>query len=772
MAIVQISKIIHRTGANIDLPQLDTGEIGFASDTKQVYIGNDPVIHPPGSPSETTQTEILTDASVIGFNQLAGSATTTLNISSNVATGQVLVAKNAEWVNAGGTEGGLITLGNVANVKLTGGVNGYVLQTDGTGNLSWAVNGVMKYEINNVDYLVGDSQGAVKITTKTNHLLPTGATVTIMGVTGSTIQSAINNSGITLSTGGGFVATNRFYIKRLSDTTFSLYTDSNAITDPVIGSGWDDSTPYVTGTGYALGFVSPSGTVTPGGSNTQIQFNDSSSFGGTTNLTFNKTTGVLTVGGNVVASTVTGNIRGNFDGRVGFFTPNTGAFTSITASTTLTATGNVTGGNIKTVGIGNIGTLVVTGTSTLANASIANVKSDHILYANGTPWPIGTGYTSVAGSNTQIQFNNQGQFYGTANLVFDITSNTLTATKIISNGVGLTNLTGANVTGQVGNALVAGTIYTNAQPNITSVGTLTSLAITGNVTSGNANLGNIAIANFFSGNASLLSSITGSNVSGAVTYATTANSVAGANVSGSVAQATYAGTANSVSWSNVASKPSFATVATSGSYTDLSSTPSIPAAQIQSDWNVTDNTLKSYIVNKPSIPAAQIQSDWTQATTGALDYIKNKPTIPDAQIQSDWTQTNNSLKDFIKNKPATGVSPQVLLYNQDNIERTLALTDAGKHIYIKSDSGLYSANIVVPRHFSIAFTIGTKIDVINSPLSATDSNIKLEDDTITSMFLAGYESPSISDNPIVIKPGEIAHLLKVENDVWIVERKR
>jgi hypothetical protein len=59
--------------------------------------------------------------------------------------------------------------------------------------------------------------------------------------------------------------------------------------------------------------------------------------------------------------------------------------------------------------------------------------------------------------------------------------------NIIGNGQALTGLAGGNVTGQVGNALVAGTVYTAAQPNITSVGTLTSLAVTGNVTGGNLN---------------------------------------------------------------------------------------------------------------------------------------------------------------------------------------------------------------------------------------------------------------------------------------------
>lgn len=51
-------------------------------------------------------------------------------------------------------------------------------------------------------------------------------------------------------------------------------------------------------------------------------------------------------------------------------------------------------------------------------------------------------------------------------------------------------------------AVLAQTVSNAAQPNITSVGTLTSLTISGNLTSGNANLGNIVIANTFTGNLS------------------------------------------------------------------------------------------------------------------------------------------------------------------------------------------------------------------------------------------------------------------------------
>jgi len=112
---------------------------------------------------------------------------------------------------------------------------------------------------------------------------------------------------------------------------------------------------------------------------------------------------------------------------------------------------------------------------TFANVAAGNVLTDNLLYANGDPYTLGGG-----GSST---------------------------------------IDGANVTGQVANALIAGTVYTNAQPNITSVGTLSSVDITGNITSGNASLGNLVVANYFSGNGSLLTSIAGSNVVGQVANA-------------------------------------------------------------------------------------------------------------------------------------------------------------------------------------------------------------------------------------------------------------
>ena len=155
----------------------------------------------------------------------------------------------------------------------------------------------------------------------------------------------------------------------------------------------------------------------------------------------------------------------------------------------------------------------------------------------------------------------------------------------------------------VSDSAIAGSVYTNAQPNITSVGTLSGLVVAGNITP-SANIlydlgnttnrfndlylagtsivlgdqtitsnatttsftGNIVATNFvgpvsgiLSGDGGNISNITGANVSGAVSFATTANAVAGANVSGAVAFAT---TANAVAGANVSGTVASATLAT------------------------------------------------------------------------------------------------------------------------------------------------------------------------------------------------------------------
>lgn len=62
MAIVQISQIQIRRGLQQDLPQLASGEMGWSTDTRQLYIGNGIIGAPDYAPTEGV-TEILTEYS-------------------------------------------------------------------------------------------------------------------------------------------------------------------------------------------------------------------------------------------------------------------------------------------------------------------------------------------------------------------------------------------------------------------------------------------------------------------------------------------------------------------------------------------------------------------------------------------------------------------------------------------------------------------------------------------------------------------------------------
>lgn len=127
--------------------------------------------------------------------------------------------------------------------------------------------------------------------------------------------------------------------------------------------------------------------------------------------------------------------------------------------------------------------------------------------------------SNIVSSNSMVSIGNiqAGNVIG---------GNLISANYISGNGSLLTNINASNVVGTVANAnyaAYAGNITIANQPNITSVGTLTSLTVTGNITSGNVSGGNLVSANYISGNGSLLSSISGGNVSGYVAFATSAD---------------------------------------------------------------------------------------------------------------------------------------------------------------------------------------------------------------------------------------------------------
>jgi hypothetical protein len=292
-----------------------------------------------------------------------------------------------------------------------------------------------------------------------------------------------------------------------------------------------------------------------------------------------------------------------------------------------------TGSQPNITSVGTLGNLSVT-----SNVSAGNIKTNNLLYANGSPWAIGT-TTTVSGSNTQVQFNDASSFGASANFTFDKSTNTLTVTNLVTNGSGITNITGSSVTGQVPNALIAATVYTNAQPNITSVGTLSSLVVTGNITGGNATLGNTATANYFVGSGNNLSNIQGTSITGAVSYATTANSVAGSNVSGAV---TYAATANAVAGANVLGQVSNSLV--SGTvYTNAQ--PNITSVGTLSNLAVTGNITSGNANLGNAVSANYFIGNGSQLTGVSTSSIANgnsNVNIPSANGNINFSAVGNA----------------------------------------------------------------------------------------------------------------------------------
>jgi hypothetical protein len=294
-----------------------------------------------------------------------------------------------------------------------------------------------------------------------------------------------------------------------------------------------------------------SGNGIPGGANTQVQFNDQGNFGGDAGFRYNKTSNILYVSGNIETTnfTATGNIvvsnivasnnvtsnyfigdgsqltnldalTANFASYAGNVTeaaqPN---ITSLGTLTSLTVTGNVSanyflGNGALLTGIANsnfaptsnfanfagnvtlssqpnitsLGTLI--NVSVSGNANIGNLKAN-LVTGNLIPATSNL-YTLGNSTNRWKDIYLAGNSVYLGNVVLTADGNSL----VINGGNGniiatnLSNVPAANIIGQVANALVASTVYTNAQPNITSVGTLTTLAVSGNTTSTN-----LAVAN-------------------------------------------------------------------------------------------------------------------------------------------------------------------------------------------------------------------------------------------------------------------------------------
>jgi hypothetical protein len=190
----------------------------------------------------------------------------------------------------------------------------------------------------------------------------------------------------------------------------------------------------------------------------------------------------------------------------------------ISATGNIVAVANITGGNLFASTLSLSGN-VVSELSITSNITAGNVNSVGIVSAIGNV--IGGNVSGTRGAFTNIA--------GTLETAAqpNITSvGTLTSVSVTGNVVGgnintaglisaTGNVIGGNVSGTRGAFTnVAGTLETAAQTNITSVGTLTSLAVTGNISGGNLSvgLGSITVGNILNSNGNAVGNIGNSSV--------------------------------------------------------------------------------------------------------------------------------------------------------------------------------------------------------------------------------------------------------------------
>ena len=524
----------------------------------------------------SSSANIVATANVIGGNlTTAGLITATGNITGgNVSTGIMSASGNVTGSNliTGGliTATGNVTGGNIVTgglITATGNINGANINTAqvaSTGGITITSGGssdiilsaagnidAQNNYINNLNSPVQDNDAASKI--YVDNLVATGLTyhesvfvstiANLATTTGGTItyaqpNGAGNGIGATITTTGSFnlidtgnvqTAGTRILVKDEGNAVINgVYTWSNA----TVITRSTDADEYGIDSAQALSlnsyFFTESGNVNKGSAFVVAEPSGAITFG-SSNIVFdlfstsqvysaNVQAGLVLVG--TVFSAKVDNDTTAFDGSgniivkagANLTTPNIGAATG----TSLSVSGNVTGGNLNTGGAvsatgnvtsGNVNTGIVSATGNVIGSGA--VFSGNVTAANF----IGniSGNIDAGGANTNIQFNDGDILAGSSAFTFDKTTNAVVATGNVTAGNvltgGLIDATG-NITG--GNLITAGLATVTGNVIGGNINTAGQVVATGNVNGGNV----VAVALVSGANVTATSNVTGANIVG------------------------------------------------------------------------------------------------------------------------------------------------------------------------------------------------------------------------------------------------------------------
>ena len=369
-----------------------------------------------GTLSGTTAQFTDITGSLFGNASTVTSGVYTSTISSHATTG--IIAGNG--LSGGGTVGVLtLNIGGGDGVTINSNgiaVNSTVVRTSG----SQSITGEKTF----IDYITGSITGSNAMFITITGSTVTGSTALFESITGSFSGSGRNITLITAS--------------NISNFTNDVRTQFSAGTNITIVGGVISSTASGSG---------GSGSGTPGGTNTTVQFNSGSTFSGSNNLIYNYTT-----------NTLSGTLA---------------QFTNITASFTGSAAGLY---NLTASGINNFTADVRGQFSAGTNITIVGGVISSTASGSG-----GSGSATPGGTDTTVQFNSGSTFSGSTNLIYNYTTNILSGTlaqftnitaSFTGSGVGLYNITASginNFTNDVRGQFSAGT-------NVSIVGGVISAA--------------------------------------------------------------------------------------------------------------------------------------------------------------------------------------------------------------------------------------------------------------------------------------------------------
>jgi hypothetical protein len=475
-----------------------------------------------------------------------------------ITDGQILRfdARSDKWTLGGGDIQANIDLGRAEYVKIDGGAGGFILETDGAGNLSFSPKGyaysklasVSKsspaivatltehHFINSAPVTFSDIAGLGNLTAQTGTLATSNISATVSG-TGTSFsntfigQSVYTSSNVYL----GVVAAvpspttltlvanatqtlsstafktlqsplngNTFYVKVIDGKTFSVYSDSQL------------ATPYSTaslqqaydGQGQAIANVLPNTTGSgSAGSNYQIQYAFNGILATSPTLTYSAA-GVLSAtkfkgDGSQLTDLPSANLVGvvaSAQSAVNAQNANVAQTVSAPVQANITQTGTLQRLTVANVisaqGATLSGPVTIAGVSTQATSDVVVTKTGEAnaaTFGRGATIKLETDPTLYAGNNVVglTAVKNDLMFWSNTNGAM-----TKNATLSGQNGdlVVRGNLTVGNTI--FGKISLANSVSACAQPNITSLGTLTSLAVTGQSTLDNLTVNGTTAVNY------------------------------------------------------------------------------------------------------------------------------------------------------------------------------------------------------------------------------------------------------------------------------------